>query len=90
MRSLDWTVEEDSFISNTPHGKRTFTNIIATLNPLHCRRLILSCHYDSKVNRENTFIGATDSGIPCAMIIHLAQILDKYLKESSVSHNTKP
>ncbi len=85
MKSLEWTVEEDSFTSNTPLGKRTFTNIIATLNPLHCKRLILSCHYDSKLNRENTFIGAIDSGVPCALIIHLAQILDKYLKQYTVS-----
>ncbi|CAG2170343.1 unnamed protein product [Oppiella nova] len=83
MESLEWTVEEDQFTANTPLGKRTFTNIMATLNPSHCKRVLLSCHYDSKLNREKTFVGATDSAVPCAMIIHLALVLDNYLKKSN-------
>ncbi|CAG2120776.1 unnamed protein product, partial [Medioppia subpectinata] len=43
----------------------------------------LACHYDSKLNREKTFLGATDSAVPCALIIQLALTLDKYLKKSN-------
>lgn len=81
MKNLGWHVEEDSFTDRTPHGKKPFTNIVATLNPLACRRLVLACHYDSLYNREYTFLGATDSAVPCAMMIHLAKVLDPLLKE---------
>jgi glutaminyl-peptide cyclotransferase len=88
MKSLEWDVEEDTFTDNTPHGNRKFTNIIATLNPNACKRIIFSCHYESKINREGTFVGATDSAVPCAINIHLAQLLDKYLKQQRDNVNS--
>ncbi|XP_054157447.1 glutaminyl-peptide cyclotransferase-like [Oppia nitens] len=83
IKSLGWSLEEDKFTSSTPLGRRTFNNIMATIEPNHCKRIILSCHYDSKLNREKTFIGAIDSAVPCAMILHLGLILDKYLKKAN-------
>lgn len=80
MNDLDWKVTEDTFKTNTPVGNLAFTNIIATLNPNACKRIVLACHYDSKLTRSGTFVGATDSAVPCAMLIHLAQTLDPYLK----------
>ena len=47
-----------------------FTNIVATLDPTAPRRLVLACHYDSK--KLPNFIGATDSSVPCAMLLDLA------------------
>ena len=67
----------------------TFTNIIATLNPSAKRRLVLACHYDSKYyppqwhGRE--FQGATDSAVPCAMMLELARALDQELKSQKVA-----
>ncbi|XP_013782600.1 glutaminyl-peptide cyclotransferase-like [Limulus polyphemus] len=81
MKSLDWEVEEDTFIATTPHGEILFTNIVSTLNPNACEQLVLACHYDSKYFSEGTFYGATDSAVPCTMMIHLARILDKQLKQ---------
>lgn len=84
--SAGWTVVLDPFVSPTPHGKVTFTNIIATLDPTAPRRLLLACHYDSKVlppdprAPEKVFLGASDSAVPCAMILELATALDTQLK----------
>jgi glutaminyl-peptide cyclotransferase len=39
----------------------------------------LACHYDSKATPYG-FLGATDSAVPCAMMLHLAATLDKSLK----------
>lgn len=81
-----WTVETDSFQSPTPRGKVTFSNIIATLDPSAPRRLLLSCHYDSKAlpsdprAPEKVFLGASDSAVPCAMILELATALDNQLR----------
>lgn len=78
-----WEVTEDKFMSETPYGQLPFTNIIATLNPSAKRRLVLACHYDSKYYPPQwhgmEFQGATDSAVPCAMILELVRALDKEL-----------
>ncbi|XP_077200346.1 glutaminyl-peptide cyclotransferase [Paroedura picta] len=79
-----WVVEEDTFQSYTPYGYRTFSNIISTLNPSAKRHLVLACHYDSKYFPpqwdNQVFVGATDSAVPCAMMLELAHSLDKQLR----------
>lgn len=85
--SAGWDIDLNSFQSPTPRGKVPFTNIIATLDPSAPRRLILACHYDSKAlppdprAPERVFLGASDSAVPCAMILELATSLDSQLKE---------
>lgn len=59
---------------------------MATLDPSAPRRLLLACHYDSKVlppdprAPEKVFLGASDSAVPCAMILELATSLDAQLR----------
>lgn len=87
-----WEVTEDHFQNWTPYGQMPFTNIIATLNPAAKRRLVLSCHYDSKYfppqwhGRE--FLGATDSAVPCSMVLEMARALDTELKAHKVKKFT--
>jgi len=83
MQNLGWQVELDEFAANTPIGRLNFGNVIARLNPGATRFLTLACHYDSKYMREGSFIGATDSAVPCAMMLHLASTLDSYLKANA-------
>ncbi|KAG7226254.1 hypothetical protein INR49_003004 [Caranx melampygus] len=84
-----WEVTEDRFMSQTPYGPLPFTNLIATLNPSAKRRLVLACHFDSKYyppqwhGRE--FQGATDSAVPCAMMLEMARALDEELKAQKSS-----
>ncbi|KAM6973566.1 glutaminyl-peptide cyclotransferase-like a [Aplochiton taeniatus] len=84
--SAGWTVELDPFSSPTPRGQIIFTNVIATLDPSAPRRLLMTCHYDSKAlpadprSPEKVFLGASDSAVPCAMILELATALDAQLK----------
>ncbi|KAG5211615.1 hypothetical protein JEQ12_014044 [Ovis aries] len=78
----DWVLEVDTFLSQTPYGYRSFSNIISTLNPTAKRHLVLACHYDSKYFPHwdhRVFVGATDSAVPCAMMLELARALDKQL-----------
>ncbi|XP_074593933.1 glutaminyl-peptide cyclotransferase-like isoform X2 [Brevipalpus obovatus] len=87
MTELGYTVEEDAFSANTPHGTKPFTNIIATLNPKACKRIILACHYDSKYYPGNKFVGAIDSAVPCSMLIELARALRPSLRlQSQISY----
>lgn len=79
MRDLGWDVQQDQFTDNTPRGSQKFTNIIATLDPAAPRRMVLACHYDSKISPVG-FLGAVDSAVPCAMMINLATVLRMDLK----------
>ena len=49
MSNHGWAVETHSFQANTPHGEKQFTNVIATLDPAAPRRLVIACHYDTKI-----------------------------------------
>ncbi|XP_055352400.1 glutaminyl-peptide cyclotransferase-like [Paramacrobiotus metropolitanus] len=77
LQNLGYTIELDKFDDSppAPHARRTFTNIIATLDPNAPRRLVLVCHYDSKFDSRGEFVGATDSAVPCAMLLDLATAL---------------
>ncbi|ESP02920.1 hypothetical protein LOTGIDRAFT_206060 [Lottia gigantea] len=86
MTNLGWTITKDRFVDTTPYGVKHFTNIIATYNPNSPNRLALVCHFDSK--QENyKFVGATDSAVPCAMLIDLATNLECLLAKSSANAN---
>ena len=81
MSGLGWTIEEDNFEQNTVVGKVPFSNIIATLDPNAPRRMVLACHYDSKLTPRG-FLAATDSAAPCAQMINLARSMQNELEGS--------
>uniref|UniRef100_A0A182PDC1 Glutaminyl-peptide cyclotransferase n=1 Tax=Anopheles epiroticus TaxID=199890 RepID=A0A182PDC1_9DIPT len=83
MRQLGYTVELDEFDETVPIlGKLRFANIIASLNPNAERNLVLACHYDSKYFPGQRFIGATDSAVPCAMLVTMAAMLAPHLESA--------
>lgn len=68
------------FSANTPLGSKEFRNLVVTLNPNACKRLVFACHYDSKYFKSGDFVGATDSAVPCSMMMTIATDLDHVLK----------
>ncbi|XP_075771274.1 glutaminyl-peptide cyclotransferase-like protein [Pelodiscus sinensis] len=78
-----WRVELDAFEDRTPRGVVGFANVVATLDPAARKRLVLACHYDSKYfprdRQGRTFLGATDSAVPCSILLELATALDTEL-----------
>ena len=74
---------EDSFIDHTPLGDMTFVNLVAVHDPAVSRRLTLACHYDSKLFTDAEFIAATDSAVPCALMIDIAKSLAAALNKVS-------
>lgn len=77
--NLNWDIEEDTFVDNTPYGMKQFNNIIVTYEPEVKNKLVLACHYESKNmtdRKGNEFIGATDSSIPCTILLDVAAKLD--------------
>ncbi|XP_004381641.1 glutaminyl-peptide cyclotransferase-like protein isoform X2 [Trichechus manatus latirostris] len=79
-----WHVELDPFTASTPLGLLNFGNVVATLDRGAARHLTLACHYDSKFFPPSSapFVGATDSAVPCALLLELAQALDLELSRA--------
>ncbi|KAJ3274028.1 hypothetical protein HK104_004191, partial [Borealophlyctis nickersoniae] len=71
----------DSFNDTTPYGVKPFNNIIVTKDPLAKRRLVLAAHFDSKYFEGFDFIGATDSAVPCAILVDVATSLNSLLDD---------
>ncbi|KAJ3265625.1 hypothetical protein HDU77_004398 [Chytriomyces hyalinus] len=88
FNGLGWHVEKDSFEDKTPYGMKQFSNIIVTKNPKAKRRLVLAAHYDSKYFAEGGFIGATDSAVPCAILISIAKALNKQMDQLDANSRT--
>ena len=86
LKSLNWHVEVDEFQDETSYGTKTFRNIIATYDISKPQRMVLSAHYDSKnmTSGKKEFVAATDSAIPCAILLDMAKQLNCLLtKEKS-------
>lgn len=79
FKDLDWDVELDSFTDETPFGPKHFSNIIVTKDTNATDHLVLAAHFDSKYYENFEFIGATDSAVPCAILMSLAKHLDPIL-----------
>lgn len=77
------TVELDAFRNSTPYGDLQFTNIIGRLNPQADKFLTLACHYDSKYFPDFEFVAATDSAVPCAIMLDLARTLRPALSDAN-------
>lgn len=90
MNEYGWKTELDEFHSTTPLGEKRFTNIISNYEIgsklenntnnnsskfILNNRIVFACHYDSKYFPKDNFIGATDSAVPCAILLDMARFL---------------
>lgn len=83
-----WTIEWYNSTSTTPlsgNKQVPFQNLLFKREPPWVKEgqsnlLTLVAHYDSKITPKG-FIGATDSAVPCAILMHVARTLDKYVTQ---------
>lgn len=82
LQASNFDIELDSFIERVPiFDNVTFTNIVARLNPNAKKFLALACHYDSKYFPGETFYAATDSAVPCSIILNVVKTLQSTLDQ---------
>lgn len=78
LRALGLKVEEQPFTARTPLGSVRMVNVRAVVpgGPGGARgRLIVAGHYDTKLFRDFTFVGANDGGSSAAFLLELARVL---------------
>ncbi|KAI1411122.1 peptidase family M28-domain-containing protein [Hypoxylon sp. FL1857] len=83
-----WSIEWYNSTSTTPisgNKQVPFQNLLFKREPPWVKEgqsnlLTLVAHYDSKITPKG-FIGATDSAVPCAILMHVARTLDKFVTQ---------
>ncbi|MDP1570279.1 MAG: M28 family peptidase [Vicinamibacterales bacterium] len=66
---------EQPFVAETPLGRVSMVNIIATLPGTRPERIAFGTHYDTKLFREFRFVGANDGASSTAAVLELARVL---------------
>lgn len=96
-----WYAEEDVLDATTPYGVKKFTNWIFT--PQEDRKIelgqrsgktsntvVVAAHYDSKYfPSPRHFVAATDSAVPCAVLLDIATTLGPFLARTAGKSNTE-
>lgn len=75
------TVQEQPFTASTPIGPVAMSNLIVRLPGRRDGRLIIAGHYDTKLMRDQVFVGANDGGSSAAFLIELARVLQARPRE---------
>jgi glutaminyl-peptide cyclotransferase len=78
LQAVGVAVEEQPFDATTPNGRVKMVNLRATFPAAGATsksRLVIGGHYDTKLFKEFTFVGANDGGSSAALLIELARAL---------------
>lgn len=92
LRSYGWDVKTDTFSDETEIGKVEFSNIIGSLKGTDKQDdscVVIAAHYDSKLFRGKTFLGATDSAAPVAILLDVSRYLAATLPRITDHHAVK-
>ena len=75
LSSYGLTVQEQPFTADTPLGKVDMVNLATRLPGRRPDRILLTGHYDTKLFRDQVFVGASDGASSAAILIELARVL---------------
>lgn len=78
LQAVGVAVEEQPFEAVTPLGRVKMVNLRAIFpagTPATTPRLVIGGHYDTKLMKEFTFVGANDGGSSAAFLIELGRAL---------------
>ncbi len=76
LAALGLKTEEQAFDASTPAGTIRMVNLRAMVGgTFAAKRIIIAGHYDTKLFKDVTFVGANDGGSSTAFLIELARVL---------------
>jgi Zn-dependent M28 family amino/carboxypeptidase len=75
LKTTGAEIEEDTFIGETPIGQIPMTNIIAKFPGTRPQVVMVSGHYDTKIEEGFRFVGANDGASSAALLLELARAL---------------
>lgn len=73
LREAGLQVTMDTFTDRIPNDTGTFTNVIGERRGRSSEIIIIACHYDTKLFREFTFVGANDGASGVGAVLEIAR-----------------
>ncbi len=84
LAQMGLTVQEQPFTATTPLGRVEMVNLIVRLAGRRTDRILIGGHYDTKLFKDQVFVGASDGGSSAAFLIELARVLKDRPREFTV------
>ena len=81
ISALGLTVEEQPFVGQTPIGPIDMVNLVVKLPGKRTDRILFTGHYDTKLFKNERFVGASDAGSSAAFLIELVRVLKDQPRE---------
>jgi hypothetical protein len=81
IAALGLTVQEQPFVATTPIGPIDMVNLVVTLPGRRTDRILFTGHYDTKLFKDMSFVGASDGGSSAAFLIELVRSLKDQPRE---------
>ena len=81
ITAMGLVVQEQPFVAQTPIGPIDMVNLIVRLPGKRQERILFTGHYDTKLYKDVTFVGASDGGSTGAFLIELARALKDQPRE---------
>jgi len=75
LSSFGLTVQEQPFVGQTPLGPIEMINLVVRLPGRRTDRILITGHYDTKLFKNERFVGASDGASSAAFLIELARVL---------------
>ena len=75
LSALGIKAEEQPFEADTPSGRVKMANVRATIPGPGPGRLVFAGHFDTKIFKEFTFVGANDGGSSTGFLLELGRVL---------------
>jgi hypothetical protein len=75
LGAMGLTVQEQPFTADTPLGRVAMANLIVRLPGRRADRILFAGHYDTKLFRDQVFVGASDGASSAAFLVELARVL---------------
>lgn len=75
LAEMGLTVQDQPFVAATPAGNVEMVNLIVRLPGRRPDKILLTGHYDTKIERSFVFVGASDGASSGAILIELARAL---------------
>ena len=77
LRQIGLAVTLDTFEDETPVGRRSFHNVVATLPGKIPEQIVFLSHFDTKAGIAPDFIGANDGGSSTGLLLAMAEWLSR-------------
>jgi len=84
LKAAGIQAREDAWDATTPLGRVRMVNLIATIPGRRPDRIALATHYDTKLEREFRFVGASDAASSTAGVLELGRVLKARTNEFTV------